>query len=231
MAETGTTADGAVSALEIMEVPRRTDLSVIWLHGIGQGPGHVQAVARRLALPEAGVRGVFPRAPGMLVSAVTGRPASTWFIQSLDKYMRADQSGLMDAERRLRTLIDTEVERFGAQRVALAGFSQGAVMALHSGLRYRLPLAGLALYAAFPLRDLDLLDSVSPATSQVPIWMGHGVRNWVVPYSSGKELRKLLIDRGHPVNWHWYQGGHETFGGVSAELAEFFRECASRETQ
>src|ERR1700683_4894150 len=150
MAETDTTmTDGAVSALEIVEDSRRTDLSVIWLHGIGQGPGHVQAVARRLALPEAGVRGVFPRAPGTLVSAVTGRPASTWFIQSLDHNMRLDLSSLAESDRWLRTLIDAEVERYGPRRVALAGFSQGAVMALYSGLRYRLSLAGIALYAAF----------------------------------------------------------------------------------
>jgi phospholipase/carboxylesterase len=228
MAEADTTmTDGAVAALEIMEDPRRTDLSVIWLHGIGQGPGHVQEVARRLALPEAGVRGVFPRAPGTLVSAVTGRPASTWFIQSFDHNMRVDLSSLAESDRRLRTLIDAEVARYGPQRVALAGFSQGAVMALYSGLRYRLPLAGIALYAAFPPHNLDLLDSVSPASAQVPLWMGHGVRDWVVPYSTGKELRRRLADRGHPVSWHWYPGGHETFGGVSAELADFFRACAS----
>jgi phospholipase/carboxylesterase len=135
------------------------------------------------------------------------------------------------AERRLRPLIDAEVERFGARRVALAGFSQGGVMALYSGLRYRLPLAGIAVYAAFPLQNVDLFDSVSLSTSQVPIWMGHGAGDWVIPYSSGEELKQLLIDRGHPVTWHRYRGGHEAFGGVCAELAEFFAGCASNTTR
>jgi phospholipase/carboxylesterase len=205
-------------------------LSVIWLHGIGQGPEHVRAVAHWLALPEAGVRGVFPRAPAAVVSALTGRAASTWFIQNLST-LEADQPSLVAAERRLRPLIDAEVERFGAQRVALAGFSQGGVMALYSGLRYRLPLAGIAVYAAFPLRNLDIFDSLSQSTSKVPIWMGHGVHDWVIPYYNGEQLKQLLIDRGHPVTWHWYQGGHEIFGGVSTELAEFFEGCASSQTR
>lgn len=230
-AGTGTTATGAVPVPEIFEDPGRAALSVIWLHGIGQGPEHVRAVACRLAPPEAGVRGVFPRAPATLVSAVTGRPASSWFIQTLSKSMRADQPSLLTAERRLRALIDAEVERFGAHRVALAGFSQGGVMALYSGLRYRLPLAGIAVYAVFPLHGVEFFESLSPATSKVPIWMGHGVRDWVVPYSSGKKLRQLLIDRGHPVTWHWYQGGHEIFGGVSAELTEFFDGLRPGETR
>jgi hypothetical protein len=33
------------------------------------------------------------------------------------------------------------------------------------------------------------------------------------------------------VTWHWYQGGHEIFGGVSTELAEFFEGCASSQTR
>jgi phospholipase/carboxylesterase len=218
--------DDAGVAARIIDDPRRTDLSVIWLHGIGQGPGHVWAVARRLGLPEAGVRGVFPRAPGTVVSAVTGRAASTWFTQTLSKEMRVDLSSLADSDRWVRALIDAEVGRFGARRVALAGFSQGAVMALYTGLRYRVALAGLALYAAFPPQNLDLLDSASPATARVPVWMGHGRRDWVVPYWTGDGLRRQLADRGHPVSWHRYPGGHETFGGVAAELTGFFRDCA-----
>jgi phospholipase/carboxylesterase len=205
---------------------RRVALSVIWLHGIGQGPEDVRAVARWLALPEAGVRGVFPRAPATLVSALTGRAASTWFMMNLNT-LQADQPSLVAAERRLRPLIDAEVERFGAHRVALAGFSQGGAMALYSGLRYRLPLAGIAVYAAFPLRNVDFVDSLSLSTSKVPIWMGHGDQDWVIPCDNGQELKQLLIDRGHPVTWHWYRGGHEVFGGVSTELAEFFAGCAS----
>ena len=198
--------------------------SVIWLHGIGQDPEDVRAVAHRLAPPEAGVRGVFPRAPATVLSPLTGRAASTWFIMNLHT-LQADQPSLVAAERRLRPLIDAEVERFGAQRVALAGFSQGGVMALYSGLRYRLPLAGIAVYAAFPLNNVGISDSLSLSTSKVPIWMGHGADDWVIPYDNGEELKQLLTDRGHPVAWHRYQGGHETFGGVCSELAEFFQAC------
>jgi len=200
----------------------RTELSVIWLHGMGQGPEHPEAVARRLALPEAGVRGVFPRAPAQSRSSLTGRSASSWFVQSIDRLWMVDLPSLQATETKLHALIDSEVERFGAGRVALAGFSQGAVTALYCGLRYRLPLAGIAVYAAFPLRGLDFFDEQHPVTASVPLWIGHGRRDWVVPFGSGEQVRDELSSRGHPVQWRRYRGGHEIFGGVGGELAEFF---------
>jgi phospholipase/carboxylesterase len=140
----------------------------------------------------------------------------------VNKLWLADVPSLLAAEQRIRTVIDAEVERFGAHRVALAGFSQGAVMALYCGLRYRAPLAGIAVYASFPLRDVELFDPDDVRTVDVPIWMGHGVRDWVAPYQMGKELRRQLADRGHPITWNWYPGEHEVYGGVGEELAAFF---------
>ena len=206
----------------VLEAVGRTELSVVWLHGMGHGPRHMAEVAERLGLPGSGVRGVFPCAPAQAVSPLTGRSATVWFKQSVDRLWQADLPTLRAAEQRVRALLDAEVERFGADRVALAGFSQGAVTALYSGLRYRLPLAGIAVYAAFPLRSVDFFDPQDRATAGVPVWMGHGVRDWVVPYRIGKEVRQQLADRGHPVAWNWYQGGHEVFGGVGDELVGFF---------
>lgn len=213
----------------VLEADGRTELSVVWLHGMGHGPEHMAEVAERLALPKAGVRGVFPCAPAQAVSPLTGRTSTVWFRQSVDRLWQADLPTLRAAEHHVRDLLDAEVERFGADRVALAGFSQGAVTALYAGLRYRQPLAGIAVYAAFPLRAVQFFDSQDPATAGVPVWMGHGVRDWVVPYRIGKEVRAQLADRGHPVAWNWYQGGHEVFGGVGDELVQFFESVKKRE--
>lgn len=206
----------------VLDAVGRTALSVVWLHGMGHGPEHMAAVAERLALPESGVRGVFPCAPAQAVSPLTGRTAAVWFRQSVERLWQADLPTLRSAERHINELLDAEVERFGADRVALAGFSQGAVTALYSGLRYRRPLAGIAVYAAFPLRGVDFFDAADRSTAGVPVWMGHGVRDWVVPYRIGREVHGQLADRGHPVSWYRYRGGHEVFGGVGAELAGFF---------
>ncbi|MGW0582775.1 hypothetical protein ACWD25_44235 [Streptomyces sp. NPDC002920] len=53
------------------------------------------------------------------------------------------------------------------------------------------------------------------------MWIGHGARDWIVPESSGADLRDLLTSWGHPVTWQRYPGGHEPFAGVRASLPDF----------
>ncbi|WP_405822316.1 alpha/beta hydrolase-fold protein [Streptomyces sp. NBC_01390] len=198
--------------------------TVVWLHGIGQVPGDLAEVAGRLRLAEAGVRGVFPRAPGTAPSLLTGLPVSCWFPQSVLAIDRIDTEGLHAVRRPLAALLAEETERIGAERVVLAGFSQGATVALTLALSHPEPLAGAALYAPYLPPDLPaLLDGgrPNPANADLPVWIGHGARDWVVPERSGEGLRGLLRSWGHPVTWQRYAGGHEPFAGVRASLPDF----------
>ena len=67
------------------------------------------------------------------------------------------------------------------------------------------------------------------ANTELPLWLGHGRRDWVIPYFVGVEARDLLTANGHPVEWHKYPGAHEAFGGVGPELAEFLDRVARSE--
>jgi len=175
--------------------------TVVWLHGIGQAPGDLMAVTQRFRLAEAGVRGVFPRAQVSAPSLLSGLAVPCWFPQNL-----------------------LAIDRIGAGRIVLAGFSQGATVALTMALTYTRRLAGVALYAPFVPPDLPALlpaGGPSPAGSGLPVWIGHGARDWVVPERSGAVLRDLLTDWGHPVTWQRYPGGHEPFAGVRASLPAY----------
>ncbi|MFD3590105.1 alpha/beta hydrolase [Streptomyces sp. NPDC058683] len=201
--------------------------TVVWLHGVGQVPADLVAVADRLRLADAGVRGVFPRAPVEAPSLLTGLPVPCWFPQSLFALDRIDVTGLLAAHRRLRPLLAAETARIGAERTLVAGFSQGATVALTLALRHPEPLAGTALYAPYLPPDLSALlpeGRPAPANSGLPVWIGHGARDWIVPESSGAGLRDLLASWGHPVIWQRYPGGHEPFAGVRASLPAFLSE-------
>lgn len=201
--------------------------TVVWLHGIGQVPGDLAAVAGRLRLGEAGVRGVFPRAPVAAPSLLTGLPVPCWFPQSILALERIDAEGLMAVHRPLAALLAAETGRIDAGRTVVAGFSQGATVALTLALRYPERLAGAALYAAYLPPDLTALlpgGRPSPANARLPVWMGHGARDWIVPERSGAGLRDLLTTWGHPVTWQRYPGGHEPFAGVRASLPEYLSE-------
>ncbi|MEU6092222.1 hypothetical protein ABZ865_36725 [Streptomyces sp. NPDC047085] len=201
--------------------------TVIWLHGVGQVPGDLRVVAERFGLAEAGVRGVFPRAPVEAPSLLTGLPVPCWFPQNLFALDRIDVPGLLAAHRSLIGLLRAETERIGAARTVVAGFSQGATVALTLALRHGEPLAGTALYAPFLPPDLSALlpeGRPAPANSRLPVWIGHGARDWIVPERSGSVLRDLLASWGHPVTWQRYPGGHEPFAGVRASLPKFLTE-------
>ncbi|MFF6990349.1 alpha/beta hydrolase [Streptomyces sp. NPDC010273] len=198
--------------------------TVVWLHGIGQVPGELAAVAERLRLAEAGVRGVFPRAPVTAPSLLTGLPVPCWFPQSILALDRIDVEGLFAVLPVLTALLSAETERIGAGRTVVAGFSQGATVALSLALRHSEPLAGTALYAPYQPPDLTVLlpgGRPAAANARLPVWIGHGARDWIVPERSGAGLRDLLTDWGHPVTWQRYPGGHEPFGGVRASLPDF----------
>ncbi|MFJ8793514.1 alpha/beta hydrolase [Streptomyces sp. NPDC102462] len=198
--------------------------TVVWLHGIGQVPGELAAVADRLRLAEAGVRGVFPRAPVTAPSLLTGLPVPCWFPQSILALDRIDVEGLFAALRPLTALLTAETERIGAGRTVIAGFSQGATVALSLALGHPEPLAGTALYAPYlPPDPTVLLPGGRPAeaNARLPVWIGHGARDWIVPERSGTGMRDLLTAWGHPVTFQRYPGGHEPFGGVRASLPDF----------
>ncbi|MFK0173088.1 alpha/beta hydrolase [Streptomyces sp. NPDC090306] len=198
--------------------------TVVWLHGIGQVPGDLAEVADRLRLDRAGVRGVFPRAPVTAPSLLTGLPVSCWFPQSVLALDRIDVEGLAAVLTPLTALLTAETARVGAARTLVAGFSQGATVALTLALGHPERLAGTALYAPYLPPDLPALlpgGGPAPANERLPVWIGHGARDWVVPERSGEGLRDLLASWGHPVTWQRYPGGHEPFAGVRASLPDF----------
>lgn len=203
-------ADGAVAG-------------VVWLHGIGQDPSSLTAVATRLKVPEMGFRGAFPEAPVLGVGEITGAPVRAWYEVSVFALDKADMPGLVSMADRLDRLIAQECERVGSERLVVAGFSQGAVMALALGLRYPERLGALALYAPFMPPEVEALLEAerTDANAELPVWIGHGARDMVTPEYMGHHVRDSLIAWGHPVTFQRYAGGHEPFGGVQRSLTDF----------
>src|SRR5437879_6270197 len=108
--------------------------TIVWLHGIGQEPAELPAVAARLQLAEAGRRGVYPYGPVRTISPATGAPVRVWYPQNVFALDQVDLPGLLAVRRRLSGLVTREAARISADRVLLAGFSQGALVALTVGL-------------------------------------------------------------------------------------------------
>ena len=132
--------------------------SIIWLHGLGADGHDFEPIVPELRLPPSlAVRFVFPHAPYRPVSVNGGTTMRAWYDIAFDATgIHQNEAHIRISEQNLGALIAKERERgIESRRIVLAGFSQGAAIALHTGLRYHESLAGImALSAPLPLADL-----------------------------------------------------------------------------
>ncbi|HTN50674.1 MAG TPA: alpha/beta hydrolase [Burkholderiaceae bacterium] len=212
-----------LQAVELQTHPSPT-ASIVWLHGLGADGYDFVPVVRELELLRAPpARYIFPHAPTRPVTINGGYVMRAWYdILGTDIARREDDTGIVDSQRHVETLIAREVGRGTPRsRIVLAGFSQGGAIALHTGLRQREALAGLlALSSYLPLFERFDTERVS-ASASVPIFMAHGRADPVIPLARAVSSRDRLQAAGYPVEWHEYEMPHSLCEEEIRHIAAF----------
>ena len=190
--------------------------SVIWLHGLGADGHDFEPIVPELHLPaELPLRFVFPHAPVRPVTLNGGHPMRAWFdIVKIGLHQPRDLPGMQASRAAVEALVAEERERgIPAERIVLAGFSQGGAVALFTGLEHQEKLAGImALSTYLPLGEgMDV--TIAGANQLTPIFFGHGTQDPVVPLQLGEYTRNWLTRQGCMLTWHTYPMPHS----VSAE--------------
>lgn len=184
---------------------------VIVLHGLGADGSDFVPVAQALDLSAVGaVRFVFPHAPVRPVTINGGYRMRAWYdILGSDLQRQEDEAGLRESARAVAGLIARERARgIAANRIVLAGFSQGCAMTLLAGLRYPERLAGLAGMSGYLPLAASTAAERSEANREVPIFLAHGSEDEIVAPARGIASRDALVALGHEVEWHEYPMGH-----------------------
>jgi phospholipase/carboxylesterase len=185
--------------------------TIIIMHGLGADGRDFLPIAGQLDLSSVGpVRFLFPNAPVMPVTINGGYEMPAWYdILGADLVRREDEAGLRQSQAAMEALLANEVARgIPAKRIVIAGFSQGCAMALMVGLRHAQALAGIACMSGYlPLADKTAAER-SPASQQVPIFMGHGTHDGVVALPRALASRDALTAMGYAVEWHEYAMEH-----------------------
>ena len=203
----------AQTLLETVETgPEDARYAVLWLHGLGANGHDFEPIVPELGLPpSASVRFVFPHAPPQPVTLNGGMTMPAWYdVYGLEAGTPQDEPGLDRAAEWVSDLIDREARRgVPAERLVLAGFSQGGAVALHAGLRFSGGLAGImGLSTYLPLRD-HLAQARAAANRDTPIFLAHGHQDPVLGFDLGVASRDALQALGHPVEWHEYPMAHQ----------------------
>jgi len=219
--------DQLLESIEI-ETGQRPTSSVIWLHGLGADGHDFEPIVRELELPAMPIRFIFPHAPMQPVTINAGMVMRAWYDVSDAAIRREDEAGVRASQRRLEGLIAREKERGSpANRILLAGFSQGGAIVLHTGLRHPERLAGImALSCYLPIAE-RLATEAQAANRDVPIFMGHGTDDPVVVLPRAVESRDLLRREGYAVEWHDYPMPHSVCLEEISDIGAWLRRVLS----
>lgn len=182
---------------------------VVLLHGYGADGRDLIDLGEYWAplLPDAAF--VAPHAPEPLAIAPVGRQ---WFGY-VERDDRERWAGVQSAHGALDAFLDAELDRLGlpGSRLALVGFSQGTMMALHTGLRRKVAPAAIVgfsgIHVLAPERALAAFDA--EITSRPPVLLVHGDLDEVVPPMALPRAVESLQKRGIEVRAHLANGlGH-----------------------
>ncbi|WP_284618416.1 alpha/beta hydrolase [Aquabacterium humicola] len=185
--------------------------SVIVLHGLGADGTDFLPMCDELDLSALGpVRYLMPRAPVRPVTINGGYRMRAWYdILGNDLVRREDEGGLRESLALVHALLEREVARgMPAERIVLAGFSQGCAITLLAGLRYGRRLAGLAGMSGYLPLATSTAQERHAANAGVPVFLAHGRDDGVVPLLRGIAARDALVEFGHEVDWHEYPMEH-----------------------
>ncbi len=170
---------------------------IVFLHGYGSNGDDLIALAEPLAR-------ILPRTHFLSPHAIEPCPGAPngyqWFPLSTLARDERDE-GVVRAAPILDRWIDRQLERFAlpASRLALVGFSQGTMMALHVGLRRSEPVAGVLGFSGALARISHLMDELRV---RPPVQLVHGDQDPVVPFWMMFEAVGALEAMKVPVDWH-----------------------------
>lgn len=199
----------------------RNTACVIWLHGLGADGFDFEPVVKMLNLPH--IHFILPHAPYKKITMYNGYEMRAWYdLYGLSKDSPQDATGIDASRSDIETLI-AHANALGipTQSIALAGFSQGGAIALHTALRHTQPLAGvLALSTYLPLKD-TLPAQKSVENQSTPIFMAHGNADEVIRIETALSSRQQLMDAGYAVEWHEYPMAHSVNADEIADIRQF----------
>ena len=201
-------------------------VSVIWLHGLGADGNDFVPIVHELDLAGCpAIRFIFPHAPMMPVTINNGYVMRAWYdILGTDLVRREDEAGLRQSQVLVEQLIAQEKARgVPADRIILAGFSQGCAMTLQTGLRHPEKLGGLLCLSGYLPLHTVVPGERHDANKDTPIFLVHGRTDPIIPISRAETSRDILKGLGYQVEWHEYLMPHSVCQEEVADISNWLK--------
>lgn len=210
-----------------IETGKNPTHSIIWMHGLGADGNDFVPIINELKLSsEISIRFIFPHAPERPVSINNGYVMRAWYdIFNPDLGQLEDEEGIRKSQQVIETLIEQEIRRgISAQNIILAGFSQGGVMALQTGLRGKYRIGGIMALSCYLSLSQTLEMEVTEKNRLIPIFMVHGINDTVIPITKAKVSRDKLQELGCNIEWHEYGMAHSVCGEEILDISHWLNQ-------
>lgn len=199
-------------------------LHIIWLHGLGASGNDFADLAEVLvAKSNSRIAVTLPHAPIRPITINGGMPMRAWFDwQDPTDPWKGVKDTREDSFNLLSALLEKESVRCPEATLLLGGFSQGGAIALETGLRTHLPIAGIFALSCWLLRKTDEGEEQPIHNRPSSIFQAHGDEDVILPLRLGKWTRQRLEDLDLPVEWHAYPMAHSLCDEEVQHLANWF---------
>ena len=209
--------------MKLLDGPRREPSGpitalVVLVHGYGANGADLIDLAEVLSPALPGTVFVAPDAPEPLPEVGVG--ARQWFALTFrdpgELWHGASLAGPA-----LDRFLDAELARYRLppSRMALVGFSQGTIMALHVGLRRAATPAAIVGFSGL-IAGAEHLSGV--IGSPPPVQLIHGEQDEVIPIEALHMTRETLAQAQVPVEWHVRSGVGHGIDPIGLKLAGHF---------
>ncbi|MBV9550073.1 MAG: prolyl oligopeptidase family serine peptidase [Alphaproteobacteria bacterium] len=151
-----------------------------------------------------------------------GSPGFQWFALT-DLNPEETERGVEAAAPGLDAAIDAELaaHKLNPENLALLGFSQGAMMALHIGLHRKVPPLAILSYSGLLAGRIPM---PAPGGAYPPVFLSHGDSDQVVPPQMLFLAAGALRQVGAQIDWHLARNTAHGIDPESLELgAQFLR--------
>ncbi len=215
----------ALDVLEkLPESGRAPDCTIVWLHGMGTQAEDFAPFAKEIVDfggPES--RFILPRAPQRPITVQAGATTTAWYdVLTRIGEQPEDLPGLKAMHLKVSQIINQIVSQgTPAETIFLGGFSQGAAMAIYSGLRQARTLAGvIALSGYLPAPEI-LENDITPAGKMTPFFVAHGAFDTVINPVVARKSADFIEKHIDTLVWREYNMEHEVIADEMKHIVQF----------
>ncbi len=199
--------------------------TIIWLHGLGANGNDFVSIVSELSLPDSvAIRFIFPHAPFRAISIYQGQRMRAWFdihSRDIDRYVeKSDFDASID---QIAKIIDIEKGAISTEKIFLAGFSQGAAIALAAGLSYPETLGGvMSLSGCLPHAETWFANNT--VNKKLPVFLAHGTEDDILPIALSEMTAATLKEKDFSVTFHKYPMAHTVCDKEVRDISEWIAE-------